>query len=419
MCDLRIVYTPRPARMLSTLCATIREWWKGCFGTFDLYLEELLRRRGSSEPCFNHMITEHLATTPTPSTTRRPAPSTRGNDRGLLDHDDRGRRRTGGGLRGRESGRNVRKEGSETNTMLRPLTNQVAHRVMSLAALMAAATAGTLLNLHLADRDGLWEIACAPHSWLSEAAAEHGLRPRRINLHTGFGLYQPETWDRLRELRRLHRPQRLWFSLPCTEWCPWTSVNYNTPELKTKLETCRRKERRLMRMATNFLKEAIAEDESVAGYWEWPKRCSAWVQPIELADHLDKMFAPWLGCRVDGCCYCLRDSRDENFIKREWLIKTADELFHRNFRAKVCPGNHCHTTIEGAETARTSYYPWQFVQAVCRHWRDVLVPPRHLRLASALHPLGHCDALEAKATYIDQNYHQLLFYGLMIAYQYS
>ena len=144
-----------------------------------------------------------------------------------------------------------------------------------------------------------------------------------------------------------------------------------------------------MKMATTFLMEAICEDEEAAGHWEWPKRCSAWVQPpmLEIANYFDKNYIPWLGCRVDGFCYGLRDSRDQNFIKKEWVIKTTSELFHRRFRAKVCPGNHTHTLIEGSETARTSYYAWRFVQAVCRHWRDVMVPPRHLRLVAALQPL--------------------------------
>ena len=138
---------------------------------------------------------------------------------------------------------------------MRPLTAKVGKKIMSFATMMSMATSSLLLGVHLHDRDGLWEIACAPHSWLSESAQQQGLRPRRINLEAGYDLYHPETWIRLRSLRDQHRPRRLWFSLPCTKWCPLTSVNYNTPELREKLERYRRRERKLMRLSCDFIKE--------------------------------------------------------------------------------------------------------------------------------------------------------------------
>ena len=102
-------------------------------------------------------------------------------------------------------------------------------KIMALPTMFTALTSNLLVGLHLGERDGLWEITCAPHSWLSEAAEQHGLRPRR--------LYDHHTSNRLRELRLERRPKRLWLSLPCTKWCPWTSVNFNTPEKKVKLGT--------------------------------------------------------------------------------------------------------------------------------------------------------------------------------------
>ena len=78
----------------------------------------------------------------------------------------------------------------------------VGKQLMTMASIFTAMTSSLLLNLHLRDRDGLWEIACAHHSWLSEASEEHNLKPRRINLANGYALYQSSTWDPLRVLRQ-------------------------------------------------------------------------------------------------------------------------------------------------------------------------------------------------------------------------
>ena len=48
-----------------------------------------------------------------------------------------------------------------------------------------------------------WELFCAPDSWLTAACQSEGLRASRINLHQGYDLYQPSTYDELRE--RFHR----------------------------------------------------------------------------------------------------------------------------------------------------------------------------------------------------------------------
>ena len=328
-----------------------------------------------------------------------PRGSLNGKLAGDIGHGGHG---SSGGLRARGHRAALNEQQYDAKEMLKPLTQRLCGRVMSFAALMATATATSLMGLHLEDRDGLWEVACAPHSWLSEAASELGLQPRRINLSSGYDLYQAETWRQLRELRKKCRPRRLWFSLPCTKWCPWTAVNYNTPELKEKLETYRRRERRLMWFATNFIRESLAEDEDLLFYWEWPKRCSAWMQKpmLKFADFLSEQFVPWLGCRIDGCRYGMRDMQEQRFIQKEWIIKTNDEKFHHAFRAKVCPGNHEHTRIEGVETSRTSYYPWKMVQSICRHWRDQHVPVRHLRLATSVMdvpvPLDVGDLLPAE-----------------------
>ena len=260
----------------------------------------------------------------------------------------------------------------------------MAKKVMALLTLMATTASNLLLGLHLSARDGLWEVACGPHSWLSQAAEDHGLRPRRINLANGFDLYDRNTCIRLRELRRQHRPRKIWISLPCTKWCSWTTVNFNTPELLEKLEGYRRRERRMIWMVTNFLKETIEEDGDVDIYWEWPWPCQGWRQrPLEdLEEFMVKKDHEWLSCRIDGCVYGMKDCHGA-FLRKKWMIKTNDNNFHKVFRSKTCCGNHGqHGTIEGQETEKSAYYPWKLVQAWVRHWREQLAPERHLRLLS-------------------------------------
>ena len=114
-------------------------------------------------------------------------------------------------------------------------------------------TSRMLIDLHLEGCVGLWEIACAPHSWLSDAAEQQGLRPQRMHLQQGYDLYKRNTWTELGKLRQQRHPRRLWFSLPCTKWCSWTSANYNTDQRREQLETDRRKERRMLWEAVEYM----------------------------------------------------------------------------------------------------------------------------------------------------------------------
>ncbi|CAJ1379108.1 unnamed protein product [Effrenium voratum] len=130
-----------------------------------------------------------------------------------------------------------------------PLPLRVGHKLMQLSVLMTAATSSLIMNMHKENHlkgDFLWEFACAPESWLSQAILDRHLIARRINLSEGYDLFKPDTWRRLRVLRDVHKPKKLWFSLPCTHFCNWVSVNYNTPERKERLEDLRRKDRRMI-----------------------------------------------------------------------------------------------------------------------------------------------------------------------------
>jgi hypothetical protein len=126
----------------------------------------------------------------------------------------------------------------------------------------------------------------------------------------------------------------------------------------------------------------LDEDPSLDVYFEWTHPCSGWQQQpkIQLEENLKKRGIAWESCRLDGCNYGMMDSKNEFFLNKKWLVKTTDEIFWKNFRAKVCPRNHQHSLIQGLETSRTAYYPRRMVESIVRHWKRQLVPLRHLKL---------------------------------------
>ncbi|CAK9075538.1 unnamed protein product [Durusdinium trenchii] len=137
----------------------------------------------------------------------------------------------------------------------------------------------------------------------------------------------------------------------------------------------------MLRWAADFILDTMDNDPNVDVYFEWTFPCSGWSQhPMVFLEHeLRKRSIPWESCRIDGCNYGVRDRNNDLFLHKRWLIKTTDELFHKNFRAKVCPKNHRRTLIEGIETSRSAYYPRRMVEAIVRHWKRELVPLRHLK----------------------------------------
>ena len=264
---------------------------------------------------------------------------------------------------------------------MKPLPRYVAGKVMQMVALMTSNLMSVALDISLEGRVGLWEIACSDGSWLTASAQHHGISARRINYSQGYDIYKDETWERLKAERRREKPKKLWFSLPCTRWCQWTQVNYNTPEKKAVLETMRRRERRMLRRAADFILSAVDEDPYVDVYFEWTHPCSGWKQRpmMELEANLEQRGIAWESCRIDGCNYGMKEAHGDLFLHKKWMIKTTDELFHKNFRAKVCPKNHQHALIQGLETARSAYYPKRMVESIVRHWCRELAPLRHVK----------------------------------------
>ena len=284
------------------------------------------------------------------------------------------------GRHGRGSVSGLREGDALKTEYYKPVTPKIASKVMFMATTLLAVASSTLTSFSLDDRDGLWEVACAPHSWLSDAAQRQGLHPSRVNLEAGFDLYKSTTWDNLRELRKVRRPRRLWLSFPCTFWCPWTSLNYATQPRKEILENHRRRERRMLWNFHKFLAEALEDDPELLVYFEWPHPCYGWSQqPLQAIGKLFQQYGlDWESCRIDGCRYGMVDE-DGLFLKKKWMIKTNDNHFHSQFRAKVCVGCHAHGRIEGKETQKSAYYPWKMCQAIARFWSSQLSSSQQIR----------------------------------------
>ena len=171
-------------------------------------------------------------------------------------------------------------------------------------------------------RDGVG-IACSPHSWLSQ---QQGLNPRRINLSSGYDLYRRETWEHLRVLRRRQRPRRLWFSLPCTKWCRWSSLNYASQDRQELLASYRRRERRMLWQAVRFIENPSSRTPT----WTFSsnghilvsdgKNLHFNIWPTSLERH----GRDWLPCRIDGCVFGLRERDGEgDFLRKQWMVRTT------------------------------------------------------------------------------------------------
>ena len=184
---------------------------------------------------------------------------------GQLQRELAGRQRHGtpGSLRSNPASRV--KTATSTSSMARPLPHHMGKRVMAFASLMTAATTAVLAGLHLDGRDGVWELSYAPHDWLTQACEREALQPRRFDLQSGYDLYKPETWNQLRRLREVRKPVRVWLSLPCMQWCPWTQLRTTDVQRQREL----RRGRRLLRMAADFVMETLQKEPDTEIYWEW------------------------------------------------------------------------------------------------------------------------------------------------------
>ena len=176
MCDLRIMYTPRIGSSAQhTTCnkpgmiaRVLRELepMMGNYRPTAAIVRAMQANRGvppEPDPAPPGERAGYDACSEDHCSTYESRGSFNGKLAGDIGHGGHGPR---GGLRARGPRAALNEQQYDAKEMLKPLTQRLCGRVMSFAALMAT----SLMGLHLEDRDGLWEIACAPHSWLSEAA---------------------------------------------------------------------------------------------------------------------------------------------------------------------------------------------------------------------------------------------------------
>ena len=235
---------------------------------------------------------------------------------------------------------------------------------------------GALATLVYGNEPCVWEMFCSPDSGLTNSCLREGLNSIRIGLSSGFDLYKKETYEVLKKVFKQQRPRKIWISPMCTLFCDWTDLNYwYRPE---ELNKKRRRERQMLRRLVAFLLWVSYMDPTVQLYWEWPRRCRGWKEPI-VSDFFERQLQE-LGhevwdCRLDGCRYNLKND-DGMFIRKEWTIKTTDLDFYGNFRLKTCTKNHEHAWIQGELTNKTAYYPTNMCRSIARFWSQQLIPQR-------------------------------------------
>ena len=257
---------------------------------------------------------------------------------------------------------------------------KVCQAVMALCSMLLLTAHQNLQGLLRDDRQvDVWEMFCAPDSWLSTACDSEGLRFSRVNLHQHYDLYQPETYERLWPKFLRERPKRIWVSARCTYWCPFTSLNYKTVESRAQLDKYRRKERSMFKKLIPFLARVVQYDPSVEVFWEWPTRCYGWSEPglHQLEQEMLNADKEWLYSRIDGCRYGLL-SKQGLPLRKQWTIATSSRHFYDLYKNKTCTGAHEHDYIQGVETNRSAYYPWKMCKSIAQTWRAELYPEKWL-----------------------------------------
>ena len=257
---------------------------------------------------------------------------------------------------------------------VKPVTHHVAKKVMLMATTMMMAASSMLNTFALDDSDGLWEMACSPHSWLSEAAARQGLNPSASTWRLAMTSARTapgknfELFDVNVVLNGYGSP------------CPVPSGAHG--QLRT----------------TQLQSVSFCSKPSVVVNARCSGRCiTSWMRPLkktltlwstgnglilamvginDLCKPFMKLGMDWLPCRIDGCRYHLYDAHGD-LLKKKWK-----ELFHAQFRTKVCVGEHCHVRIEGQETQKTAYYPKQMVESIARFWAQQNTSNRQIRRMS-------------------------------------
>jgi hypothetical protein len=220
----------------------------------------------------------------------------------------------------------------------------------------------------------LWELCCAPDSELVAAVKRAGAEGQRLTLETGFDSQSPEAARRAKRLIASSRKfRRGWASPPCTKWSSLQNLTKKTPKRAQELKRARRKSRRLIGNCVEVLL-AIAK-KGGHFYYEWPHSCQGWHIPElrHLRRQAQKLQLEFFEVVFEGCAFGLRDSSGQLFLRKRWRVMTNDPGLAAV--ARRCPFQgrdgpaHQHKTIDGAETARSAFYPPQLCRALARHWQ--------------------------------------------------
>ena len=88
---------------------------------------------------------------------------------------------------------------------------KICQALVAMMSMLLLTAQGDLRAVLRADvQVDVWEVFCAPESWLSQAVQSEGMVASRINLHQGYDLYKHDTYVRLWDKFLQERPRRIW-----------------------------------------------------------------------------------------------------------------------------------------------------------------------------------------------------------------
>ena len=260
--------------------------------------------------------------------------------------------------------------------LCRPLPLRLGNHMLNLMNHIQSDLHSKMSEMVYDSKPLIWEMFCSPNSNLTAACHNQGLEAIRINLANHFDLYRDDTWSQVYTLYDNQRPKAIWVSPRCTFFCDFVNLNYwDRPEVFQKYL---RRERKMLRKLVRFLQYAASQGSHF--YWEWPKRCRGWREPIvtNFIEEIKKEIEVWW-CRIDGCRFGMKSSSG-NFLLKSWSVLTSDVDFYGTFRLRCCLKNHEHEPIQGKETEMSSYYPIGLCTSIARHWQQRLLPRRWLKM---------------------------------------
>ena len=69
---------------------------------------------------------------------------------------------------------------------------------------------------------------------------------------------------------------------------------------------------------------------------------------------------------VDGCAVGVSRQSDQSPILKPWRFAVSSQSVADSLKGYRCDGSHAHAQCEGADTARTAYYPQELCEALHR-----------------------------------------------------